>query len=116
MEKNTVLLEVGRYNELYNLEKAINEGKTKVVQKIFDYSVRSEYIYYYSENEIIDSLTKEVEDFHKEVKHLESQLEKTTKKLEIAENKLPKPNKQFTLDEVRKMNYWQFRKWRADNK
>lgn len=105
MEKNTVLLEVERYNELYNLEKAIKEGKKLVIERSYGYGAR-EYKYYYTEDEIITELKTRVEELGKENNKLEE-------KLKDAERKIPEPEKQITIEDIKQMNYWQFRKWKV---
>jgi prefoldin subunit 5 len=105
MEKNTVLLDIERYNELYNLEKKIKEGKRLVIE-IDSGSRIHEYKYYYTDEEIAKELRDHCEK-------LEKENEKLGEKIEEAERKIPETEQQLTVEYLKQMNYWQFKKWKA---
>ena len=108
MEENTVLLSLKEYNELRDLkievEESIKNSKFAVITKVFGNSV-------YSGTEITKYLTEKeaIVDFQNENNELNLkiiQLEKKVEKSELIEAVL------VTIDDLKNMSYWEFRKWR----
>lgn len=105
MENNTTILSLERYNELYDLEKKTKEGKILAIYERYGYGGRSTDRYYYTDNEIIEQLQKSNEGLTKRIDALENELSRRPP-MAVAKQGIP------TLDDVRKMSYWEFRKWR----
>jgi hypothetical protein len=89
MEKDTVLLDVEKYNELRDFKQKIEEGKTLVIALGWNY-YRQEFI----------TTEKAVEEIAAANKLLKKEIEE-----------LRKP-KEIILNDIKKMSYWEFRKWR----
>jgi hypothetical protein len=89
MEKDTVLLDVEKYNELRDFKQKIEEGKTIVIISGWNYYRK-------------DFITTE--------KALE-EIAEANKLLQKENEELRKP-KEITLNDIKKMSYWEFRKWR----
>ncbi len=88
MEKNTVLLDVEKYNELRDFKQNIEESKTlTVINSLYSYS--STFI---STDEAV------------------SKIGEANKKL-YNENRRLQQN-EITVNNIKKMSYWEFRKWR----
>lgn len=94
MEKNTVLLSLEQYNELRDFKKEIEKGN--VLKIYYSYSG-------YDHNDFIN-----IGDALKEISEVNNGLLKEKMALE---QKLENKN-----DEIKKMSYWQFRKWKKSNK
>lgn len=105
MEKNTVVLNVERYNELYDLEKATKAGKRLKLETHYRYGTSS-YTYYYTDDEIAKELRDKCEKLEGENKKLEEELKRV-------EKKIPTPMAEMTIENIKQMNYWQFKKWKA---
>ncbi len=106
METNTVVLNVERYNELYDLEKATKAGKKLTVENYSGCGFFRAYTYYFTDDEIANNLKKREKELTKEIEKLKEDVLK-------AQGKIVEPEKQLTLDDIKQMNYWQFRKWKA---
>ena len=92
MEKDTVLLAVEKYNELRDFKQKIEEGKTiSIVTGNWNYTKT-----FITTDEAIKSIAQTNEDLGKEIERLKN---------------LNKP-KDLTLNDIKKMSYWEFRKWR----
>ncbi len=92
MEKDTVLLDVEKYNELRDFKQKIEEGKTlNIISSSWHYSRT-----FISTDEAV----LRIAEINKEL---------TT---EIERLKNIKQPKEITLNDIRKMSYWEFRKWR----
>ena len=92
MEKDTVLLAVEKYNELRDFKQKIEEGKTLVIVSGWKY-YRKDFI----------TTEKALE----EIAAANKLLQKENEDLRNAN----KP-KEITLNDIKKMSYWEFRKWR----
>jgi len=100
MEKDTVLLSVKKYNELRDFEKKIKEGKVCVISDSWGGFVFSGgYINkYYTNDEVVVDFEKRNSALVNEVEELKSQLDKK--------------DKETTIEDVKRMNWNQFRKWK----
>ena len=59
--------------------------------------------YYYTDDEVAVELKEREKQLTEEISRLKEKL---------TETKLPEPIKELTIEDVKKMNYWQFRKWK----
>lgn len=89
MEKDTVLLDVEKYNELRDFKQKIEEGKTLVITSGWNYYQQS---FITTEKALIE-------------------IAEANKLLQKENEELRKP-KEITLNDIKKMSYWEFRKWR----
>ena len=107
MEKDTVLLAVEKYNELRDFKKEVEESRKEskfaVIEERWVGMFGGGYTRkYYTENEAIF-------DFEKRNKELEAK----NKELEAKFEKLGiKEPKEISINDLKKMSYWEFRKWR----
>ena len=92
MEKDTVLLAVEKYNELRDFKQKIEEGKTIVIV--------SGWNYYNKEFITTEEAVEQIAKANKLLKKENEDLRNTNKPKEI------------TLNDIKKMSYWEFRKWR----
>jgi hypothetical protein len=89
MEKDTVLLDVEKYNELRDFKQKMEEGKTLVIiDTRWDYSKK-----FVTESEAVKVIANDNNILRKEIE-----------KLTVL--------KEITLNDIKKMSYWEFRKWR----
>jgi len=112
METNTVLLKVEDYNELRDLKKNIKEGKILSVSESwgsFGEFRSSSSVTYYTENEIIETISKENESLKERNSELETKIDELEKTIEKSVFTEPK---EITINDLKKMSYWEFRKWR----
>jgi len=98
METNTVILDLKEYLKMRDFKKKIKEGKVAIIKNggWFDYGNESGY---YTDSEV-------VADFEADIKDL---------KKKIIELRHP-DKKGLSIDELKSMNWWQFRKWKRANK
>jgi hypothetical protein len=89
MEKDTVLLDVKKYNELRDFKQKIEEGKTIVIFSGWNY-YRKDFI-------TTEKAVEEIAEANKLLQKENEELRKT---------------KEITLNDIKKMSYWEFRKWR----
>lgn len=106
MEKDTVLLAVEKYNELRDFKQKIEEGKTNVISSGWNH---------YTSNYI--TTEKAVEQIAESNKLLQKELEQITESNELLQKEnddLRKANKpkEISINDIKKMSYWEFRKWR----
>jgi len=106
MEKDTVLLAVEKYNELRDfkkeIEKSWRESKFAVIEERGGGLLTIGYTRkYYTENEAV----LDFENRNKELKAKNTELEAKNTELEA---KIEKSG----INDLKKMSYWQFRKWR----
>jgi len=108
MEKDTVLLSVEKYNELRDFKKeteeARAEGKSYVISETLGGYIGN---YEYSKKYFTDS--EIVEDFDKRNKELEAKIKELEAKIEKAKIK---EHVEISINDLKKMSYWEFRKWR----
>lgn len=90
--KNTVLLDVEKYNELRDFKQKIEEKYTYAT-KCSNYFYEVRYI-------TTDEAIKEIEELNKS-------LSKRVEDLKSANNP-----KEITIEDLKRMSYWEFRKWR----
>ena len=107
MEKDTVLLAVEKYNELRDFKKEVEESRKEskfaVIEERCGGMFGGGYTRkYYTENEA-------VLDFETRNKELEAK----NKELEVKIEKFGvKESKEISINDIKKMSYWEFRKWR----
>jgi len=89
MEKDTVLLDVEKYNELRDFKQKIEEGKTLVIISGWNF-YRKDFI----------TTEKALEEIAAENKLLQKENEELRK------------SKEIKLNDIKKMSYWEFHKWR----
>jgi len=92
MEKDTVLLDVEKYNELRDFKQKIEEGYTL--------TIASSNFYYDRRFITTDKAVEEVVSANKELQ----------KQIEDLRN--GNQNKELPISEIKKMSIWQFFKWR----
>ena len=92
MEKDTVLLDVEKYNELRDFKQKIEEGKTIcIITGNWSYSKT-----FITTDDAIKSIVETNKELGKEIERLKN---------------INNP-KEVTLNDIKKMSYWEFRKWR----
>ena len=94
MEKDTVLLDVFKYNELRDFKQKIEEGKTMVIVSGYHYH-RKEFL----------TTEKAVEEIAEANRLLQKENEANIFLLSQS------VHRSITKD-IKKMSYWEFRKWR----
>ena len=105
MQENTVLLSVKEYNELRDFKKEVEENLTKskfaVITNHYGFGLYSNSLTtkYYTQDEVIL-------DFENKNKKLKKEICELKSKLEIKESV------EETIDDLKNMSYWEFRKWR----
>lgn len=99
MQKDTVLLDVEKYNELRDFKQKIEGGKTIVIV--------SGWKYYDKKFITTEKAIELIADANKLLQKENELLQKENKELRNANNP-----KEKSLSEVKKMSYWEFRKWR----
>lgn len=92
MKKDTVLLAVEKYNELRDFKKEVEEGKTIVIV--------SGWNYYNKKFITTEKAVEQIAEANKLLQKENENLRNTNKPKEI------------TLNDIKKMSYWEFRKWR----
>lgn len=107
MEKDTVLLAVEEYNELRDFKKEVEESRKEskfaVIEERWGGFIGGGYSRkYYTENEA-------VLDFETRNKELEAKNKELEAKIEKAGIKEPV---EISINDLKKMSYWEFRKWR----
>jgi hypothetical protein len=100
MEKDTVLLAVEKYNELRDFQKEVKSGK------VFSFS-RSWYSggetnFFFTEDEVVKGFEAKNKELEAKNKELEAKIEKYG----------VKEPKEISINDLKKMSYWEFRKWR----
>ena len=114
MEKDTVLLAVEKYNELRDfkkeVEESLKESKFAVIEEKWGGFVGGGYSRkYYTENEAVldfETRNKELEAKNKELEAKNKELEAKIEKAGIKEPV------EISINDLKKMSYWEFRKWR----
>jgi hypothetical protein len=97
MEKDTVLLNVETYNELRDFKKEIEDGYTyRVYIGMWGSSLR-----FIGTDEALEEMGQKLEEKQKEINEL--------KKLSKKEPSKKEPS----IDEIKSMSWWKFRKWKA---
>ena len=92
MKKDTVLLDIKKYNELRDFKQKIEEGKTIVIV--------SGCKYYNKEFITTEKAVEQIAEANKLLQKENEDLRNANKPKEI------------TLNDIKKMSYWEFRKWR----
>ena len=105
MKVNTVVISLDRLKELELVEKKVNKprSKTIVIEGGWGYNFTVE-----TDDECAEKLAKKIKTQQEEIKKLEDEI----KKLEDEIEKLKNKEVEITIDDVKKMNYWGFRKWK----
>ena len=114
MEKDTVLLAVEKYNELRDFKKEVEESRKEskfaVIEERWGGMFGSGYtLKYYTENEAVldfEKRNKELEAKNREFEAKNKELEAKIEKFGIKEPK------EISINDLKKMSYWEFRKWR----
>ena len=100
MEKDTVLLDLKKYNELRECKEGVEAGKFLVTWRTYNSWDGSfaDQVRYYTDSQVHESLIAKI------------------KALEIANDLLKNPKQDVTLSDVKRMNWREFRKWKRSNK
>lgn len=101
MEKDTVLLDVEKYNVLRDFKEYIEKGNTLE----FNNSRYNSYRKFITTDEAVKIVVKE-----RELIVAELEKENTDLRLQIKTLKSPPP-KEISINDLKKMSYWEFRKW-----
>lgn len=109
MEKDTVLLSVERYNELRDFKNETEQGKTYVITNSWGSRMnRCGYSKtYLTDDEVVADFDKRNSELADEVKELKNQLDKKDE-----ECKKKQEPKETTLEDVKNMSWFEFRKWK----
>jgi len=110
MEKNTVLLDVEKYNELRDFKQKIEEGKTFAIYTGFEFFKKS----FITTDKAILAIADANSLLQKENEDLMWKNRKATEENELlqkANEDLIQKNRKAT-DKLRKMSYWEFRLWK----
>ena len=102
MEKDTVLLDVEKYNVLRDFKEHIEKGNTLEVNNSL-FNSRRRFI---TTDEAVKIVVKE-----RELIVAELEKENTDLRLQIKTLESPLP-KEISINDLKKMSYWEFRKWR----
>lgn len=111
MDKNTVTLDLEAYNKLRDFKTEIENGKTLEVTH-FPGPYGFTDVKFYTENEIISKFNercKELQVENTELRNNIKELKENIKQVEVI-----KP-KEISINDVKKMTYWEFRKWRKSD-
>jgi predicted RNase H-like nuclease (RuvC/YqgF family) len=95
MEKDTVLLNVKTYDRLKECEKKANEPKKHTI---------------YIKNSMFTNFRAETDE--DAVKLLSEDLKAANERIEELEKKCKDLPKEITVNDIKNMSYWEFRKWR----
>ena len=114
MEKNTVLLSLERYNELRDFETNIKKNNTLILDSwsLKGYELRK----FVSTDSLLKAAVEEANKFHKEFEKLEIELKIAKQELETVSKLIPKTKdkKEITIEDIKKMSYWEFKKWKKN--
>ena len=98
MEVNTVVISLDRLKELELAEKKVNEPRSKTI--VIESYMMSSYIVE-TDDECTEKLANDLKDAKEKIDKLKDELKNP--KEEVIE---------ITIDDVKEMNYWSFRKWK----
>ena len=102
MEVNTVVISLDRLKELELAENKLNEPRSKTIIVSTNYVWGKPYTYKVeTDDECAEKLANDLKNAKKEIDKLKDELKNP--KEEVIE---------ITIDDVKKMNYWGFRKWK----
>ena len=98
MEANTVVISIDRYEEFKLAEKKLNEprSKTIIITAGWGYNYTIE-----TDDKCVEKIANDLKDAKEEISKLKEELK--TPKVEVIE---------ITVDDVKAMSYWEFRKWK----
>jgi len=98
MEANTVVISIERYEKFKLAENKLNEprSKTIIIQAGWGYNYTIE-----TDDKCAEKMANDLKDAKEEISKLKEELE--TLKVEVIE---------ITIDDLKAMNYWEFRKWK----
>ena len=98
MEANTVVISLKRYEKFKLAENKLNKprSKTIIIESGWGYNYTIE-----TDDGCAEKMANDLKDAKEEISKLKEELE--TLKVEVTE---------ITIDDVKKMNYWEFRKWK----
>jgi len=99
MEANTVVISIDRYEEFKLAEKKVNEPRSKTI--VIERHMMGSYVVE-TDDECTEKLAKDLKDAKEEIDKLKDELKNPKKEEDI----------KITIDDVREMNYWDFRKWK----
>jgi aromatic ring-opening dioxygenase LigB subunit len=115
MERDTVLLSINQYNALRDFKKKIEDGNTFTVitSRIPGYGhgidIDSRVTTFYTKDDVIQTYAETNADLARVNEELVAENEKLRYKIKefgITESK------EITINDIKKMSYWEFRKWR----
>ncbi len=92
MEKDTILLSVEKYNELRDFRKEIEAENTYRV----DFGMWENNLRFIGTDEALKEMSEIIEEKQKEIDELKNP-----------------DKKQPSIDEIKAMSWWKFRKWKA---
>ena len=98
MEANTVVISIERYEKFKLAENKLNQprSKTIIIQAGWGYNYTIE-----TDDKCAEKMANDLKDAKEEISKLKEELE--TLKVEVIE---------ITIDDLKAMNYWEFRKWK----
>lgn len=105
MKKNTVLLNLDDYNDLRDFKKEVKEGKVFTTRLSYDYGETTKT--YYTESEVVEEMAEGQSLM--EAKYYELRREIIEMKADKVKESEPK---EITIEDIKKMNFWEFRKWK----
>ena len=101
MEKDTVVLSVEKYNELRDFQREVKAGKVFSLCRSWAGHYSGKTVHFYTENEVLKEFETENKELRSKVINLETKIEKSGNK-EL---------KEISINDLKKMSYWEFRKW-----
>ena len=105
MEKDTVILNIKDYNELRDFKEYIERNYTIEV-KSYKYNIAIKYI---SKDEAVKQITSELND---KIDAHKKETDELISKIRELEQRANTTHKEITIDDIKNMSYWEFRKWK----
>ena len=105
MKVNTVVISLDRLKELELAEKKVNEprSKTILIQRYRGYDFVVE-----TDDECDEKLANKIKTQQEKIETQQEKIEKLEEEIKNLKNK----EVEITIEDVKKMNYWGFRKWK----
>ena len=111
MNINTVTISTQEYNDLRDFKRRIEEGNKYVVTQYYEkwFDTAKTYVNYYTDDAIVKQLCSTNDGLMVKIRSLEGQVKDLKNHLEDFKNPANKP---ITIEDIKQMSYWEFRKWR----
>jgi peptidoglycan hydrolase CwlO-like protein len=105
MEANTVVISLKRYEKFKLAENKLNKprSKTIIIESGWGYNYTIE-----TDDGCAEKMANDLKDAKEEISKLKEEISKLKEELETLKVEVT----EITIDDVKKMNYWEFRKWK----